>query len=252
MNARIPLVAGNWKMHGVVASNAALLEGLRTSLATLDPAQVEVLLCPPFPYLQQVADALRASGLAWGAQDVSDQSVGAYTGEVSAQMLADFGCRYAIVGHSERRSFHSETDTVVANKVQRLVDAGIRPIVCVGESLAQRHAHLTDAVLAHQIDAVVGVLARSPIPVVVAYEPVWAIGTGHGATPEMAQAAHAFIRARLAAGGVAPQAVRLIYGGSVTALNARAIFAQPDVDGGLIGGASRLAADFAQICMSLS
>jgi triosephosphate isomerase len=163
-------------------------------------------------------------------------------------MLRDLGCAYAIVGHSERRGMHGETDTVVASKAHRLIDAGICPIICVGESLAQRQSHLTEAVLAHQIDAVVGVIKSGAA--VVAYEPLWAIGSGRAATPEMAQGAHAFIRARLQAGGAPGDRIRVIYGGSVSASSASALFAQPDIDGALVGGASRIADDFVAICES--
>lgn len=250
MNQRIPLVAGNWKMNGDLASNSALLDRIGRANVGASFAGIDVLVCPPFPYLSLAADRLRSSAVAWGAQDVSDQAEGAYTGEVSARMLRDLGCSYAIVGHSERRAMHGETDTVVASKVHRLMDAGICPIVCIGESLAQRQSHLTEAVLAHQIDAVVGVLKGAERLAVVAYEPIWAIGSGRAATPEMAQTAHAFIRARLRAGGAAADQIRVIYGGSVGAASASALFAQPDIDGGLVGGASRVADDFVAICQS--
>jgi triosephosphate isomerase len=250
MSLRIPLVVGNWKMLGDFASNLALLDGLVERSKGSAWAAIEVVVCPSFAHLAQANERLRGSGISWGAQDVSDQAAGAFTGEVSATMLRELGCTHAIVGHSERRAFHGETDTVVANKAQRLLDAGICPILCVGESLAQRQSHLTEAVLAHQVDALVGVLKNAAAPAVLAYEPVWAIGTGQSATPEMAQSAHHFIRERLRAGGVDAQAVRLLYGGSVNASNCAALFAQPDIDGGLVGGASRNPEDFGSICLA--
>jgi len=251
MTARLHLVVGNWKMQGDRVTNTALLAQLSLGLAPLlDVAKprVEVALCPPAAYLGQIAGLLGATPLHLGGQDVSDQANGAYTGEISASMLADLGCSYAIVGHSERRARHGETDSKLAHKVERLLGQGICPIICVGETLAQRESNLTDAVLAHQVDAVAGVLAQSAGLAVMAYEPVWAIGTGRAATPEMAQAAHHFIRSRLSAKGVDGGATRLLYGGSVTAASAAALFAQPDIDGGLVGGASRVAADFIAIC----
>lgn len=235
-------------MHGDAASNTALLDRMRSAFEVGDFARIHALICPPFPYIPLTADRLRSGPVVWGAQDVSDQAEGAFTGEVSATMLRDLGCAYAIVGHSERRGMHGETDTVVASKAHRLIDAGICPIICVGESLAQRQSHLTEAVLAHQIDAVVGVIKAGPA--VIAYEPIWAIGSGRAATPEMAQAAHAFIRTRLQAGGAPGDQIRVIYGGSVGAASASALFAQPDIDGALVGGASRIADDFVAICAS--
>ena len=248
MKERTPLVAGNWKMLGDAASNTALLDRTRSAFDGGNFARIQALICPPFPYLALAADRLRSSPVVWGAQDVSDQAEGAFTGEVSANMLRDLGCSHAIVGHSERRGMHGETDTVVASKAHRLIDAGICPIICVGESLAQRQSHLTEAVLAHQIDAVVGVVKGGAA--VIAYEPIWAIGSGRSATPEMAQAAHAFIRARLQAGGAPADQIRVIYGGSVGAASASALFVQPDIDGALVGGASRNADDFVAICES--
>jgi len=248
MKERTPLVAGNWKMLGDAASNTALLDRMSSVLGGGHFARIQRLICPPFPYLSLAADRLRSSPVLWGAQDVSDQSEGAFTGEVSANMLRDLGRSHAIVGHSERRGMHGETDTVVASKAHRLIDAGICPIICVGESLAQRQSHLTEAVLAHQIDAVVGVVKGGAA--VIAYEPIWAIGSGRAATPEMAQAAHAFIRARLLAGGAPGDQIRVIYGGSVGPTNAISLFDQPDIDGALVGGASRIADDFVAICES--
>ena len=217
-------------MHGSRAANRALLDGILKGLSKDGAAQCVV--CVPFPYLCDMAEWLRATPLAWGAQNVSEHEKGAYTGEVSASMLVEFGCRYVIVGHSERRHLYGETDKQVAAKYDAARKAGLTPIVCVGETLAEREAGRTEEVVARQLDAVQfsgGVLA---------YEPVWAIGTGRNATPEQAQEVHAFLRRR-----VVPE-TKILYGGSVKAQNAAAIFAMPDVDGGLIGGASLAAEDF--------
>jgi len=245
---RSPLVAGNWKMHGTLAENAALLGALKSELAKSDAAECAV--CVPYPYLPQAQALLQASTIGWGAQDVSEHAKGAYTGEVSAAMLRDFGCRYVIVGHSERRTLHGESSALVVRKLQAAQSAGVIPIVCVGESLAERERGVTEAVVREQLSAVidalgVAVLARS----VMAYEPVWAIGTGKTATPEQAQAVHAFIRG-LVRGHDASLAneVRVLYGGSVKASNAADLFGMPDIDGGLVGGASLDAAEFAAIC----
>lgn len=242
---RKTLVAGNWKMHGGLAENAALLSALKPALAG-----IEAVVCVPFPYLAQVQAELAGSSIAWGAQNVSEQAKGAFTGEVSASMLLDFGCKYVIVGHSERRSLYGETDALVARKYVAAQAAGLTPILCVGESLAERESGVTEAVVSRQLDAVidaagVGSLAKA----VIAYEPVWAIGTGKTASPEQAQAVHAFIRGRIAAldAGVADQLV-IQYGGSVKAANAAELMAQPDIDGGLIGGASLVADEFIAIC----
>ena len=227
--ARSRLVAGNWKMHGSRASIAALLD----ALVKEDPRGCAV--CAPFPYLAQVAERLRGSAIGWGAQNASEHAQGAYTGEVSAAMLAEFGCRYVIVGHSERRQLYGETDAQVAAKFAAVKAAGMTPILCVGETLEERDAGITEQVVARQLAAVEfkdGVLA---------YEPVWAIGTGRNATPEQAQAVHGFLRKKV------PAETTLLYGGSVKPQNAAAIFAMPDVDGGLIGGASLVAKDFLDI-----
>jgi len=227
--ARVRLVAGNWKMHGSRASIAALLD----ALVKENPRSCAV--CVPFPYLAQVAERLRGSPIAWGAQNVSEHAQGAYTGEVSAAMLAEFGCRYVIVGHSERRQLYGETDAQVAAKSAAVRKAGMTPILCVGETLEERDAGRTEAVVARQLKEVAFENA------VLAYEPVWAIGTGRNATPEQAQAVHAFLRKKL------PADTPILYGGSVKPQNAAAIFAMPDVDGGLIGGASLVARDFLDI-----
>ncbi len=231
------LVAGNWKMHGSKAANRALLDALLRAIGT--PAGTEAAVCVPFPYLEQVAGVLSGTAVAWGAQNVSEHAQGAYTGEVSAAMLREFNCRYVIVGHSERRQLYGEGDAQVAAKYAAARAAGLTPIVCVGETLAEREAGRTEEVVARQLDAV---LTKGDFgDAVLAYEPVWAIGTGRNATPQQAQEVHAFLRGRVS------NATRILYGGSVKAQNAAAIFAMPDVDGGLIGGASLVAADFAAI-----
>ncbi|MBA4260452.1 MAG: triose-phosphate isomerase [Comamonadaceae bacterium] len=240
------LIAGNWKMNASLSTNDALVKAMLDGLQGAVPA-VDMALCAPAPYLAQLQTLLQGSPIAWGSQDVSAHEQGAYTGEVSAGMLKDFGCRYAIVGHSERRQYHGETDAVVAAKAQRALAAGITPIVCVGETLAEREAGETEAVVKRQLAAVIHVVAHCTSEIVVAYEPVWAIGTGKTATPEMAQAVHAVLRAQLAAATQHPERVRVLYGGSMNAANAASLLAQPDIDGGLIGGASLKAADFLQI-----
>lgn len=247
---RRKLVVGNWKMHGGLEVNAALLSALRAALANLQGAGSAV--CVPFPYLAQAQQALAGSPVAWGAQTLSEYAQGAYTGEVSGAMLKDFGCTYAIVGHSERRSLFAESDAQVALKFEAAQKAGLVPILCVGESLAEREGGNTEHVVARQLDAVVQQVGiKAFAHAVVAYEPVWAIGTGKTATPVQAQAVHAFIRERVAsldegvAGGLIIQ-----YGGSVKAANAAELFAQPDIDGGLIGGASLVAEEFLRICQA--
>jgi len=242
---RKKLVAGNWKMHGSLAENAALLAAIKPALAGIEAA-----VCVPFPYLAQVQAALAGSSIALGAQNVSEQAKGAFTGEVSASMLLDFGCKYVIVGHSERRSLYGESDELVASKYMAAQAAGLTPILCVGESLAERESGVTEAVVARQLDAVIQAAGVASLAkAVVAYEPVWAIGTGKTATPEQAQAVHAFIRSKIAAldAGVAAQLV-IQYGGSVKAANAAELMVQPDIDGGLIGGASLVADEFIAIC----
>lgn len=231
--SRNRLVAGNWKMHGSRAVNQALLDALLAGIA--DTSAVECVVCAPFPYLQQVSERLKGSALAWGAQNVSEHEQGAFTGEVSAAMLREFGCRYVIVGHSERRQLYRESDARVAAKFAAAQRAGLTPILCVGETLEEREAGRTEEVVARQLEAV----AIDPkAAAVLAYEPVWAIGTGRNATPEQAQAVHAFLRKKL------PREMRVLYGGSVKAQNAAALFSMPDIDGGLIGGASLLAQEF--------
>ena len=242
------LIAGNWKMNGGLAANEALLKALLGGLgAQASQDAAEVAVCAPAPYLAQLQSLLQGSAIAWGAQDVSAHEQGAYTGEVSVAMLRDFGCRYTIVGHSERRQYHGETDATVAAKAQRALAGGVTPIVCVGETLAEREAGETGHVVRRQLAAVIHTVAHCTSEIVVAYEPVWAIGTGRTATPEQAQQVHAVLRAQLAAATAHPERVRILYGGSMNAANAASLLAQPDIDGGLIGGASLKAPDFLQI-----
>lgn len=241
---RDTLVVGNWKMNGGLAANDALLVALLGGWKP--PSSRTLAVCVPFPYLGQARDALADTPIAWGAQDVSAHASGAYTGEVSAGMLAEFGCRYVLVGHSERRQLHGETDGEVAAKAVAALAQGLTPIVCVGETLAEREgAGGWAAVVGRQFDAVAAALKADLALAVLAYEPVWAIGTGRTASPEQAQEVHAFLRARLASAG-AP-GVQVLYGGSVKAGNAGALFAMPDVDGALVGGASLNATEFLAI-----
>lgn len=238
------LVVGNWKMHGDRATVADLIGELKAGLVGLD--EVDVAICPPYPYLSQAAGLLAGTQLALGAQNVAVEASGAYTGEVSGPMLGDVGCRYVIVGHSERRSLYGEDNGLVAQKFRAAVSHGLVPILCVGEQLAEREADATEAVLAAQIDAVLELCGDQALAdAVIAYEPVWAIGTGRVATPQQAQASHRFIRDRVSRGARTPT---LLYGGSVKPDNAAGLFAQPDVNGGLIGGASLVADQFLSIC----
>lgn len=240
------LIVGNWKMNGSLEANPVLVQAMLAGLAGRQPA-ADMALCVPAPYLAQLQSLLSGSPIAWGSQDVSAQEQGAFTGEVSAAMLKDFACRYVIVGHSERRQYHGESDAMVAAKAQRALAGGITPIVCVGETLAEREAGETEAVVKRQLAAVIHVVAHCTSEIVVAYEPVWAIGTGKTATPEMAQAVHAVLRAQIAAATKHPERVPLLYGGSMNTANAASLLAQPDIDGGLIGGASLKATDFLHI-----
>ena len=245
---RRKLVIGNWKMNGNRAANAALLSGIVSGLKDVDD-RADCAVCVPAPYFAQCQQELNATPVAWGGQDLSIHASGAYTGEVAASMLVDFGCQYAIVGHSERRAYHGETNEVVAQKALAALNAGITPIVCVGETLAQREAGQTSVVVAEQLSAVLEVLdADSVARIVVAYEPVWAIGTGKTATPEMAQEVHAQLRAQLReCNSEAAECVAILYGGSMKPDNAVELMAQEDIDGGLIGGAALKAADFLAI-----
>lgn len=245
---RRKLVAGNWKMQGALMLNAALLDAVRSGMAAMP--QVDCAVCVPFPYLFQAQQKLSGSSVKWGAQDVHQLDKGAYTGEVSAAMLRDFACHYVIVGHSERRVYYGENSHLVAEKFLAAQQAGLTPILCVGETLEQREGGVTEAVVAEQLDALIqlgGVQALRNAAV--AYEPVWAIGTGKTATSAQAQAVHAFIRQRVASqNGQIASGLCILYGGSVKANNAAELFAMPDIDGGLIGGASLAADEFLAIC----
>ena len=238
------LIAGNWKMNGSLQSNEALVQALLSNAAQW---KCDVALCVPAPYLSQLQSLSKASPLLFGAQDVSMHEAGAYTGEVSAAMLKDFDCRYAIVGHSERRQFHAESDALVAAKAQKALASGITPIVCVGETLQEREAGWTEEVVKRQLAAVIHLNGHCISEIVLAYEPVWAIGTGKTATPEQAQQVHAVLRAQLRAASAHADRVHIVYGGSMNAANAAQLLAQPDIDGGLVGGASLKAADFLSI-----
>lgn len=243
------LVVGNWKMNGSRSSIETLLAGIKAGAASVTVTQMAV--CPPFVYLAQVAEALQNTQITWGSQNLAKETgAGAFTGEVSAEMLKDFACTYALVGHSERRSLYAENDPVVAAKFAAALQAGLTPILCLGESLQEREAGQTETVIARQLDVVIaetGVDAFAKA--VIAYEPVWAIGTGKTASPAQAQAVHAFIRQRVAASAAAiADGLQILYGGSVKPDNATELFAMPDIDGGLIGGAALQAEDFLGIC----
>ncbi|RYF03773.1 MAG: triose-phosphate isomerase [Oxalobacteraceae bacterium] len=241
---RRKLVVGNWKMHGSRAANAQLLAGLKEA----GPWNADVAVCVPAVYIAETALALTGNAIAYGAQDCSSHEQGAYTGEVSSAMLADVGCRYVIVGHSERRAYHAESDQLVADKAKAALAHGVTPIVCVGETRAEREAGQTEAVVKRQLAAVIHTLGHCCGEMVVAYEPVWAIGTGLTASPAEAQAVHAVLRAQLHAATDRSGVMRILYGGSVKADNAAELFSQADIDGSLIGGASLKVADFAAIC----
>ena len=244
--SRRKLIAGNWKMNGSLTANQALVQALLVGVGQ-QPA-CDVVVCPPALYLAQLRQLLTASApIALGAQDVSQHAGGAFTGDVSAAMLNEFGVRYVIVGHSERRQYQGETDLQVAAKAARALEAGLTPIVCVGETLQEREAGLTEFIVRRQLSAVMHVNAARAHGIVLAYEPVWAIGTGKTATPDQAQAVHAALRAQLGAAGEQAAGVRILYGGSMNAANAQALLAQPDIDGGLIGGAALKAPDFLTI-----
>ena len=239
------IVAGNWKMHG----SRAFAESLALSLARNWPEGVEGVLIPPFPYLRDVQEACSETSLQWGGQDVSVHPEGAFTGEVSANMLRDLGCRFALVGHSERREYHLESSELVAEKLQAVLAAGLTPILCVGETLRQREAGQTGYAVQKQLEPVLKSIDVAHLShLVIAYEPVWAIGTGRTATPDQAQEVHAQIRGEIAAiSAIMADSLPILYGGSVKPANAAELFAQPDIDGGLVGGASLLAEDFLAI-----
>ena len=238
------LIAGNWKMNGSLAANQALVQAL---VAGFSQARCGMALCVPAPYLSQVQSLIVGSSIELGAQDVSEHGSGAFTGEVSAVMLREFGARYCLVGHSERRQYHGETDAMVAAKAQQALAAGLTPIVCVGETLAQREAGQTELVVKRQLAAVIHINGHCISEIVVAYEPVWAIGTGKTALPAQAQAVHAILRAQLLAATSHADRIHILYGGSMNASNASELLAQADIDGGLVGGASLKPADFLSI-----
>jgi triosephosphate isomerase len=250
--SRIPLLAANWKMHKTVAEAQAFVADFLPRVAGL--RDVEIVLAPPATALHALARSLAGSGVALAAQNVSPEPAGAFTGEISAAMLAEVGCSWTLVGHSERRSLFGEDDALVARKARALLSAGVRPIVCLGETLEQREAGRTLAVCRAQLEgSLAGLSPEDAARIALAYEPVWAIGTGRTATPEIAQEVHAFIRGWLLGRfGAAGQGVRIQYGGSVKPDNAAALLAQPDIDGGLVGGASLDPAGFASICRSAS
>ncbi|MDH3513957.1 MAG: triose-phosphate isomerase [Gammaproteobacteria bacterium] len=248
MGKRRPLVAGNWKMNGSRTESAALLDGIRKGVSSASKAEVAV--CPPFILIPLAAEKLAGGAVAWGGQNLSTHKSGAYTGEISGPMLKDYGCAYVIVGHSERRTLYGENDALVAEKYGAAQAAGLVPVLCVGETLKQREANQTEAVVARQLDAV---LEKHGIGsfnnAVIAYEPVWAIGTGKTASPAQAQEVHRFIRGRLAARDkTVAEGLRILYGGSMKGSNAGELLAQTDIDGGLIGGASLQAEEFLTIC----
>jgi len=244
---RKPLVIGNWKMHGNRQENA---RRLATLVAGTNPQAVDVAICAPFPYLAQLQHWLAGTRIDWGAQNVSAFAAGAYTGEVAPAMLSDFGCRYVLVGHSERRTLFGEDDASVAAKAVAALAQGLSPVLCVGETLAEREQGDSEAVVARQLAAVLAVTGAEALArMVIAYEPVWAIGSGRSASAEQAQAVHGCIRRQVAAHSAELAAgLRILYGGSVKAANAAALFAMPDIDGGLIGGASLSAGEFIGIC----
>lgn len=245
---RKPLIAGNWKMNGCRSDNKTLLEGLKAGIGNVNAAEVAV--CAPYIYIADVAEQLAGTPIAWGGQNVSTEAKGAFTGEISAAMLLDFNCKYVLVGHSERRSLYGEDDALVAKKFAVAHKAGLTPILCIGESLEERESGVTEDVVARQLKAVIDEVGIATLGEgVIAYEPVWAIGTGKTATPEQAQEVHAFIRGQLAAEDQAvADKVRIQYGGSMNAGNAKELLAMQDIDGGLIGGASLKPQDFLAIC----
>jgi triosephosphate isomerase (TIM) len=256
MTLKKTLIAGNWKMNGSLAANSALIAaldaGMHVTNSVFVPTKCDVALCVPSVYLAQMQQLCTKSGIELGSQDVSSQESGAFTGEISAVMLKDFGVRYAIVGHSERRQYHGETDELVAKKAQIALAAGITPIVCIGETLAEREADKTEEVVKRQLAAVIHTNGHCISEIVLAYEPVWAIGTGKTASPEQAQAVHALLRAQLNAASKQADRIQIVYGGSMNAGNAATLLAQPDIDGGLIGGASLKAVDFLSIISAAS
>ena len=249
MKQRKAFVVGNWKMNGDLVANEHLFTALRAAVDRPMLSQVDIALCPPYPYLGQAAAWLGDTDMSWGAQDVAAWGNGAYTGEISAAMLADLGCKWVVIGHSERRTLLGETDEMVARKIERALEHDIGVVACIGETLEEREQNRTDEVIERQLQAIAAMAAAArPERFVVAYEPVWAIGTGRSASPQQAQAVHLQIRQLLAHCGAKFAEIRILYGGSVKPANAIQLFAMPDIDGGLIGGASLVAEDFVAIC----
>ena len=250
---RTTLIAGNWKMNGSLASAKELVDVIKVGIDACQFENIELVVCPSSIYLMDVGRMLSGTDISLGAQNVCDQASGAFTGEVSAAMLKECGCRYALVGHSERRAFYLESDQLVADRFEMAVKVGLIPILCVGESLREREEGLTEAVVVRQLEAVIksqGILAIANS--VIAYEPVWAIGTGQVATPDQAQVVHRFIRNKLAElDAVVAEKVQILYGGSMNPENAKDLLSQPDIDGGLIGGAALKASDFLAIAQSV-
>lgn len=248
---RRALVAGNWKMNGTLETVHSLIGGILVGAGQVKAA--ELVVCPPFVYLETVSRLIADSPLVLGAQNVSHENPGAFTGEIAVSMLEDFDCRYVIVGHSERRALYGESDERVAAKCAQVLNAGLTPIVCVGETLEEREAGETEQVIERQLASVIATVGGAALGrAVIAYEPVWAIGTGHTATPEQAQEVHAFIRGRIARENAqVAEGLRILYGGSVKSANAAALFRMPDIDGGLIGGASLKAQEFLSICTAV-
>jgi triosephosphate isomerase len=248
---RQKLIAGNWKMHGSLAENQTRLTQLVSGLKS---TEAQVAVSAPAPYLSQCKSVLGASGIQWGSQNVSEYKQGAYTGEISCSMLQDFGCSFALVGHSERRELFAETDQQVADKFSAIIEAGLVPVLCVGETLGHRESGLTEQVIAEQILTVLNMVGIQGFRnAVIAYEPIWAIGTGKTASPEQAQEVHKAIRVQLnELDSEIAQKIQILYGGSVKPNNAAAIFAQADVDGALVGGAALNAQDFIEICNAAS
>ena len=250
---RNKLVVGNWKMHGNMAENKQLLDSIVAAINDLQ-TKAQFAVCVPYPYLSSVQTTLRGTSIHWGAQNLSQFDKGAYTGEVSSGMLNDFACDYVIVGHSERRALYGETNEIVAEKYMAAQRAGITPILCVGETLEQRESGVTEKIIDEQLNAVIKLAGiESFTKAVIAYEPVWAIGTGKTAFPQQAQDVHVFIRKKIASqGGEIAKDLTILYGGSVKANNAKELFKMPDIDGGLIGGATLVADDFVAICRAAS
>lgn len=249
---RKKLVAGNWKMHGSLSSVRSLLAEIKAGI--IATTEVEVAVCAPFVFLPEVQVYLQDTVIAWGGQDLSIHAVGAYTGDISGSMLRDFGCKYVIVGHSERRSYHAENNELVAKKFAAALRDSLVPILCIGETLEQREQGITEAIISQQLDAVINYNGISSLTQgVIAYEPVWAIGTGRTATPEQAQEIHMFVRSRIGKHNRdIAQETQILYGGSMKPDNARELLAKPDIDGGLIGGAALKATDFLAICAASS